>query len=193
MIVDMETKHTSKTVVIVVDLLNDFFKEGVLASRRTELTQAVNNLVSFARDKLIPIIWVRQEFASDLSDAFSEMRKKRIAVTISGTNGCLLLPELDYRPSSDHLIIKKRYSAFYGTELDNLLAKLNPTNLIIAGINTHACVRMTAIDAYQRDYEVVLAKECIASYDVAHHEVTLRYMDGKIAQILSNTEIFDLI
>jgi nicotinamidase-related amidase len=38
----------------------------------------------------------------------------------------------------------------------------------IAGINTHECVWTTAVDAYQRDFDVVLARDCIGSYDAEH-------------------------
>jgi isochorismate hydrolase len=85
--------------------------------------------------------------------------------------------------------IKKRYSAFYGTTLDHILAGLRPDGLILAGINTHACIRTAAIDAYQRDWEVILAADCVDSYDQEHHEISLRYMNGKIASVMSNEEI----
>jgi isochorismate hydrolase len=90
---------------------------------------------------------------------------------------------------SDTVIIKKRYSAFYGTTLDHILADLRPDGLILAGINTHACIRTAAIDAYQRDWEVILAADCVDSYDQEHHEISLRYMNGKIASVMSNEEI----
>jgi isochorismate hydrolase len=48
---------------------------------------------------------------------------------------------------------------------------------------------MTAIDAYQRDWEVILAADCVDSYDREHHEVSLRYMDGKIATSMGNDAI----
>jgi isochorismate hydrolase len=48
---------------------------------------------------------------------------------------------------------------------------------------------MTSIDAYQRDWEVILAADCVGSYDREHHEVSLRYMRGKIAEVMSNVEI----
>lgn len=91
--------------------------------------------------------------------------------------------------SSDPVIIKKRYSAFFSTNLDELLGQLQPDTIVLAGINTHACIRMTAIDAYQRDWPVILASDCIDSYDRDHHEVTLRYMKDKMAAVLTNREI----
>src|SRR5262245_48115846 len=77
----------------------------------------------------------------------------------------------------------------YGTALDQLLAGLEPDGLILAGLNTHACVRVTAIDAYQRDWEVIVAADCVDSYDREHHEISMRYMNGKIASVMSNEEI----
>jgi len=50
--------------------------------------------------------------------------------------------------SSDAIVIKKRYSAFFETNLDQILDGMNPDALILAGINSHACIRVTAIDAY---------------------------------------------
>jgi isochorismate hydrolase len=90
---------------------------------------------------------------------------------------------------SDTVIVKKRYSAFYGTILDEILARLGADTIILAGINTHACIRTTAIDAYQRDWPVILATDCVDSYDQEHHEISLRYMQDKVAALISNHEI----
>ncbi len=116
------------------------------------------------------------------------MRARNLRVTIKGTPGSDIVPELDQGPA-DHEIVKKRYSAFFSTRLDDLLAQLGVDGLVLAGVNTHACIRMTAIDAYQRDLPVILARQCIGSYDKDHEAVSLRYMDGKIAELLSNAEI----
>ena len=139
-----------------------------------------------------PVLWVRQEFEPDLRDAFREMKAKGIRITIRGTEGCQIVPELAMAPS-DSVIIKKRYSAFYGTTLDETLARLQPDAIILAGINTHACIRTTAIDAYQRDWSVILALDCIDSYDREHHEVSLRYMTDRIATVMTNPDILSVL
>lgn len=102
------------------------------------------------------------------------MRKRNLRVTIAGTEGCEILPELQRNPS-DTIIVKKRYSAFFGTELDAILRALRPPSLVI--------------DAYQRDYEVIVVSDGIASYDVEHHEITKRYLEGTIARFLPSAEI----
>lgn len=182
-----------RMTLLVIDMLNDFFQQHPhLAEQRSRLVTSINALVHAFRSHGQPIIWIRQEFAADLRDAFLEMRKHNLRVTIAGTEGCQILSELDHRPT-DKTIVKKRYSAFFGTELDETLRLLEPDFLVVAGINTHACVRTTVIDAYQRDYKVVLATECIASYDEAYHEITKQYLDGAIARLLPNQEIIQML
>jgi len=177
---------------LIIDMQEDFFQHERLSQRRAALTQNVNELVRLCRASSGHVVWIKQEFSPDLSDAMLDVRRKGIHVVIAGTPGASILPELDYQ-SSDHLVIKKRYSAFFDTNLDELLAKLQPARLIVAGINTHACVRTAVIDAYQRDYEVILAQECIESHDARHHEVSWRYMDGKLGYGMSNEQIRSLV
>lgn len=178
-----------KAALIVVDMLNDFFERSpALTKHRSQLADGTNSLARAFRCAGLPVLWIRQEFAPDLSDAFLEMRNNNISITIAGTPGCELLPELERAPA-DVVIVKKRYSAFFGTDLDSRLSEIRPDVLVIAGVNTHACVRTTAIDAYQRDYDVIVVGDCVASSDPAHHDVTLRYLDGKIARVLRTAEV----
>jgi nicotinamidase-related amidase len=176
-----------RPVLIVIDMLNDFL-EGWEPARREGLVGAINELAGIVRASGHPVVWVRQEFEADLRDAFLEMRSKGIRVTIKGTKGACILSQLELAPS-DPVIVKKRYSAFFGTDLDAVLQRLQPDSIILAGVNTHACIRTTAIDAYQRDWPVTLASDCIASYDREHHDVSIRYMRDKIAAIMTNREI----
>jgi maleamate amidohydrolase len=176
-----------KPVLLVIDMLNDFL-DNWPSSRRHELCESANELIGMMRNLRRPIVWVRQEFQPDLRDAFLEMRRKGIRKTIAGTPGCEVVPELAPEPG-DEIVVKKRFSAFYGTSLDSLLEQLSPQTLILAGINTHACIRMTAIDAYQRDRRVILALDCIDSYDREHHDISLRYMMDYIAEVMTNYEL----
>jgi len=125
-----------RPVLIVIDMLNDFLESWASAPRE-ELIQSTNSLIGLMRQRGYPLVWIRQEFEPDLRDAFREMRAKRIRITIKGTYGCQIASELTVAPS-DHVIIKKRYSAFYGTSLDQELEQLKPDALILAGINAHA-------------------------------------------------------
>jgi nicotinamidase-related amidase len=178
--------------LIVIDMLADFFtRQPTLAAQRLQLAASINRLSSNLRQRGHPVIWVRQEFKADLSDAFLDMRRRDFAITIEGTPGAQILPELD-RHAEDIVIVKKRYSAFFGTNLDDTLARLLPQTPVLAGINTHACIRTAAIDAYQRDFDVIVASDCVASYDDSWHKETLRYLDGRIARLMASDEVMAL-
>jgi nicotinamidase-related amidase len=170
---------------IVVDMQVDFFANARLAAIRPKLARNTNALAAMARESRSKVIWIKQVFAADLHDAFLEIKKSGHGIVIEGTPGANLLPELVVYPS-DSVIIKKRYSAFFGTDLDGILNRQACKTLIVAGVNTHACVRTTVIDAYQRDYAVWLASDCIDSYDEEHHAISMRYMDGKLGIAMTN-------
>ena len=176
-----------KPALFVIDMVNDCFIHAPLTAKRADLCAAINELLDFARDQDFHVFWVRQEFEPDLHDAFLEMRDENIHMYIKGTPGAAILEELQPKPD-EHEVIKKRYSMFFGTDLDAVLERLNPSMLVLAGVNTHACIRMAAIDAYQRDYRAVIVSECVASPDSEHHEVSLRYLGDGIAQVVALSE-----
>jgi nicotinamidase-related amidase len=63
----------------------------------------------------------------------------------------------------DYFIFKLRHSGFYGTPLPQLLEKLGARELILTGLTTHQCVLFTAMDAYVRDYRLVVPRDCIGA------------------------------
>lgn len=182
----------TQPVLLVIDLVNDYFREGPLREQREGLVVSVNHLAAQFRQLGLPVIWVRQAFSPDLSDAFLGMRRDGVRVTIAGTEGAELLSDLE-RADGDYMLIKKRYSAFFKTELDAVLERLEAQPIVLAGINSHACIRTTAIDAFQRDMEVIVARDCVSSYDEEHHRVTLKYLDRGIARIMNNNEIEEML
>jgi nicotinamidase-related amidase len=93
-------------------MLNDFLDKWEPAPKQ-RLIRSINDLVDVMRHCGHPVIWVRQEFEPDLRDAFPEMKTKGIRITIKGTAGCQIASDLAIAPS-DPVVIKKRYSAFYG-------------------------------------------------------------------------------
>jgi nicotinamidase-related amidase len=177
-----------RPALIVIDMLNDFLATWPEIQKQ-RLISSINDLIGMMRQRHHPILWVRQEFEPDLRDAFPEMIRKGIQITIRGTDGCRIVSGLHFAPS-DPMIVKKRYSAFFKTDLEEVLKRLMSDELVLAGINTHACVRATAIDAYQRDWKVIVASDCVDSYDRQHHEISMKYMQDKIASVMRDRAAF---
>ena len=184
----MTISSQCRAAFVFVDLLEDFFSKPPLSERRAAISIAVNDLASFARENDFPVVWVRQEFESDLSDAFKSMRESGTRITIRGTPGCDVIKEIERRPG-DIEVVKKRYSAFFGTQLARLLEGLRCSHLVVGGVHTHACVRATAIDGFQMDYDIILAVDSIASYDDEYHRESIRYLAQSIGRPMTNGEV----
>lgn len=177
-----------RPAVFVIDMLNDCFGHAELQRSRNSLCASINDLTNWARANGCTVVWVRQEYEPDLRDATLDMKSESIRMFIKGTKGPLVLDEL-IRDEADLEVVKKRYSMFFGTDLDAQLQRLGTDQVILAGVNLHACVRTSAIDAYQRDIPVTIVRECVASKDVTHHNVSMDYMDGGIAAVVTLAEL----
>lgn len=92
-----------------------------------------------------------------------------------GTPEAEVIPELASYPGE--IIPKKRYSCFFGTKLDEKLNELKPDKLIICGVLTNICVLHTAADARNRDYNVEVSVDCVASPDKKAHRFALEHME----------------
>ena len=179
----------ARNCLIVIDMQNDFLVR-LEDDTRTALIFNTNQLIDVFRASGCPVIWVQQLLSPDLSDAPLFIRDGRKSVVIEGTAGAQLHSDLA-RQDEDAVVIKKRYSAFFQTNLQQILSALAPKQVTLAGVNTHACVRTTAIDAYQLDLRVLLASDCVASHDPEHGRISMAYMDGNIGMAVTNEQIID--
>jgi nicotinamidase-related amidase len=108
---------------------------------------------------------------------------------LAGSPGTEIIPAL--RGEGDLVVGgKKRYSAFFATDLDFVLRRRGATTLILAGINTTTCVLCTAFEATNRDYRVVIAADAVDSMDGEEmHRFALRLMDAAVGWVWSTEKI----
>jgi biuret amidohydrolase len=77
----------------------------------------------------------------------------------------------------EFVISKRRYSCFFGTDLEILLKGLKVDTLILIGTLTNVCVHYTAADAHQRDYHLHVLEDCCAGSDWDAHWAALKAME----------------
>ena len=94
---------------------------------------------------------------------------------VKGTQETEVIPELAGYPGE--AVPKRRYSAFFDTDLEKRLAEIMPEKVIICGVCTDICVMHTAADARNRDYAVEVPADCVATFDPKAHESALRHME----------------
>ena len=183
--------------LLVIDLQKDFFDteySDLTRAERTkqDLASCLNQLLDTARQSGILVVFIKTSLLPDRSNWNLRMKDINSSVCIRGTPGEALISEIR-TGQYDLFITKERYSAFFRTRLDEILQARAVNSLIICGINTHACVRTTAIDAFMRDYRVFIPIECVASYDQDQHSSTLNYFSKRIAKVLKSKEMITRI
>ena len=179
-----------RKALLVIDMLRDFLDpEGALycGDQAREIVPKVLELLEEHRRRGSLIVFVADHH--EPGDREFELFPPHC---VEGTPGAQLLPQFQAGPG-EHLVRKRRYSAFFGTTLDQYLQEQKVDHLVLCGINTHACIRTAAIDAYQRDYRVLLPRECIGSYDDEHARVTMRYLDGKIGRVIGVEDVVEMV
>jgi nicotinamidase-related amidase len=155
-------------------MLNDFLEEeGALycgpASRA--IVPFVTRKIREAREAGEPVFFICDRHTPD--DREFEMFP---AHCIAGTAGAGVTPELVHR-EGDLVIPKRRFSAFYGTDLDLHLREMGVEELVLVGVCTNICVFFTAADARMRNYRVTVPREGVASFDEEAHSFALGQME----------------
>lgn len=112
-----------------------------------------------------------------------------------GIHECVAGTEGETTPSqfaalgAERVFYKQFFSGFGNPDLDAALRELEITDLWIAGLYTHSCVRATVMDAYERGYRVTLVSDCVASTEALHAHITLHYLQGRAAQLATCADL----
>ncbi len=77
-------------------------------------------------------------------------------------------------------IDKRRYSAFAGTPLNQLLQERKVDTVTLTGLVTDICIMHTAVDAYNNGYGIVVPASCVASFNPAGHESALDHFKNAL-------------
>jgi ureidoacrylate peracid hydrolase len=176
-----------KTAIIVVDLVNDFMKEGgkmVLAGGEV-VVPPILELIQKARSKGSIIVYIKDFHRADKLDAEFRIREPHC---IEGSWGAELIDELVPRPE-DYVIRKRRYSSFYQTDLDLVLRENKIETLIVTGVVTNICVRSTIHDAFFRGYACVVPRECVMATAEREQESSLWDIDTHFGWVMSRDEV----
>jgi nicotinamidase-related amidase len=167
------------SALLIIDMQVDFFNDDELERCREDLVANCNLLVERARERGVPVLEVRTIHQADGSTWALNMVEDGAGMTIEGTRGA---EPADGLLTGDIVIPKTRDSAFYGTDLSELLAERGVDHLVLCGVSTEACVDATATDAYARDVRVTLVEDATASVEWKLHDQTLRDLQNKYRQ-----------
>ena len=173
-----------RTALVVIDPQNDFLHEegwyaqqGIDISHMRRTVEPTKKLVAEARRRGVPVVWTRHGYA-DAAEAgpFLELRPfLKEGGLRRGTWGWELYDELDVQPE-DPVVAKNRLSAFFNTNLDDVLRNLGAETVLIAGVLTNQCVAATSKDASFRDFKPIVVEECTGTTLPHLHEPAIEMM-----------------
>ena len=160
----------AKTALIVVDMQNDFVKEGgsLLVPDAESTIPTIQSLLELARESGMKVVFTQDTHTA--GDPEWEIWPEHAR---EGSWGWRIVDEL--QPRDDELVIRKvRYDAFYGTHLDHFLRLWNVGTLVICGTVANICVHYTAASGALRWYDVVVPKDGTSALDPFDLESSLR-------------------
>jgi len=174
-----------RSALVVVDMQNDFVKEGgsLVVPDAEGTIPKIKVLLDLARESGTRVVFTQDTHNED--DPEWEIWPEHAR---EGSWGWELVEEL--APLVDEAVIRKvRYDAFYGTALDHLLRTWDIETLVICGTVANICVHYTAASAALRWYEVVIPRDATSALDPFDLEASLRQTSflfgGKVTHVES--------
>lgn len=172
-------EHRSLRVALVLlDLFSNYaFPGGARLLRAIHARAAViAGACSRARDASVPVVFVNDNLGhwdSDFPQLLRDCGQRSPKVRA-------LIGEIRPQPG-DHVLLKPRHSAFYGTPLEALLEHLRVSVVVLAGVSAESCVLATACDAHTRGFRLVLPADTMAGADRRAVARTLEAVEGAFA------------
>jgi ureidoacrylate peracid hydrolase len=190
--------------LLVIDMQNGFAAErgsyddlGIEISIYRQVIDKVRYLVNTCRRLKIPIFYtqaVREPSGIDLLTKTHkilpksrEERIKKKPICIRGTWDARIIDEL--KPANaDHIVIKRRDSAFQDTEIEVWLKSIKVDTLIFCGIDTAVSVESSLRDGFNRGYDVILISDATTSISKKKYESTLDNVKGYYGLVMDSNE-----
>lgn len=156
--------------LIVVDMLKDFLEEDgklYVGPGGRAIMGFVAGKISEFRRRENKVIYICDSHEVD------DMEFENFPPhCVKGSSGAEIVEALS--PSEgDKVVEKRRYSGFFGTDLDLYLRERKIEEIELVGVCTNICVLYTAADARNHGYKVRIYKEGVASFDSKAHEFAL--------------------
>lgn len=181
-----------RTALLIIDMVYDFTDPNglVFYPQNKEVLPRIKKVLEECRKKDILTIFLRHSYRKNKFDKnLINMRPN----CIEGTGGDEIDSMLEVNEDKDYVIKKRRYSGFFGTDLDLVLRENKIQNVIITGTKTNCCIRATVTDAYYLDYNVHVVSDCVATNDEVVNEVHLTDIKKYFGKVVSSEELFQLL
>ena len=170
--------------LVLIDVIKSFF-DPTGPNYYPEYDSILKNikiLLESARYNNVIIIHVMESHSPDNKEDF-EWRKLPIHC-ISGSFEAEPAESIEIL-KGEYVVHKRRYSAFFATDLDLFLREQKVSKIVLAGVKTNVCIRATAQDAFALGYDVEVVKETVGSDRSNLHKASLEDIQRYIGRVIS--------
>ncbi|KVK86521.1 isochorismatase [Burkholderia ubonensis] len=181
-----DTFDPRRAALLIIDMQRDFVDPGapIACVGAPDVVPAITRLAQSARAAGMPVIYTQEAHRRQKVDFGLELEYGETEHCVEGTPGVEIVDALA-PAASDYVLVKRRYSGFFATDLDLLLKGLRVDTLVLTGVATDVCVRATAQDALQLDYRVFVPRECVAGTTAARHDAALEHVGYVLGRVVS--------
>jgi nicotinamidase-related amidase len=188
---------TERICLLIIDMQYDFLDASspLFVRGGPLIINNVRGILNYFRENKFHLIFVKRLHRVDGSDVDKpriELFNNTGGFLIEGTRGVEIVEELKPLPS-EIVVVKKRWSAFFHTELDLILRRKKIQTLILGGVQTPNCIRASVTDAISLDYDVIVLEDGTASSDLEIQKLNLLDMENIGAKILRTDEVINLL
>jgi nicotinamidase-related amidase len=172
---------TGQPVLISVDIQRGYGMSAeemgieLMGGQQAMIANA-ERIVGAARAASVPVVFFSEVHRRDGVDFGRELDGNEGVHCVEGDAGTELWPTLVPGPG-EYAIAKRRYSCFFGTDLEILLKGLGASTLVLIGGLTDVCVHYTFVDGHQHDYHMRVATDAVIGSSQARHSASLSAME----------------
>jgi nicotinamidase-related amidase len=183
---------TRTAALLLMDYQVDALTRFMTAAQSAAAIARVPDLIAMARDAGMMVIHVVVEFRpghlelSPLDPMFEPVRANGLMV--AGSEGAAIHPAAAAR-EGEPIVVKRRVSAFVGTDLETLLRANGIDTLVLAGVHTSGVVLSTVRHAGDLDYRLVVVRDCCADPDAKLHALLLDVVIARQAAVVTAAQL----
>jgi nicotinamidase-related amidase len=178
--------------LLLVDVTNSFFLEGMPNSypEAGAVLPAIRRLLEVARAAGRIVAHAIEQHYPGFDDY--EWRKLPRHHFI-GDADAAIFPGFEPRGSREILVRKRRFSAFFATDLALFLHEQTIERLVIAGVKTNVCIRASAQDAFANGFDVVVPREATNSNRPHLAAASLEDIDRYMGRVVALDEAIGML
>jgi nicotinamidase-related amidase len=195
------TLRAEKSAVLVIDMHRGSLEAPgtVFIPGATSLYPALSSLLDGARERSIPVVYIVHQTDPSGRDARNPFWVEcdnildlypNVGEQVIGSPWTEIPAPIAPKPG-DVVIPKKRYGAFSGNGLMQVLRMWGVDTLILTGVATEICVLATAFEGFNNDFRVLLASDCVKAKDPDLEAAAQSIIAREVGWVLSSREILD--